>query len=268
MRKDYIVSTGLPIDETTFVEEYWTKVWERIDEKAKRPDDVAKTEEYGVIAPYLATLQPGARILDGGCGLGEFVAYFHSKGFEPVGVDLSRKTIALLQQKYPAMTFTEGDIRNLSFGNDSFDAYFSWGVFEHFEAGPGACIREAFRILKPGGLLFITVPFDNFRQALRGVLERAKPATAGARFYQWRFTRAELAREITACGFNIEKLQTISKQEGVSRLLHHDIGLPFEWFATKALRRLLTPVVPAGFVAHMLMAVARKPVADQIRQDI
>jgi len=265
MRKDYIVSTESPADETAFVEDYWTKVWERIGERAKRTDEVVTTEEYKIMAPYLAQLPAGAAILDGGCGLGEFVVHLHAQGFAPVGVDLSRKTVALLRKKFPDVSFVDGDIRHLDFPDGSFDVYFSWGVFEHFEAGPGDCIREAYRMLKPGGLLFITVPFDNFRQTLRGAMERPKAPTGGSRFYQWRFTRAELARELALCGFEVEKLQPISKREGVSRSLHHDFGMPFEWTATKVLRRILTPIVPAGMVAHMLMAMAQKPSTAQAR---
>ena len=264
MRKDYIESAGSPADETAFVEEYWTKVWEKITDRAKRTDEIGNTEEYRIMAPYLARLPPRSRILDGGSGLGEFVVYLNGKNFETIGVDLSRKTVALLNQKFPTAQFVSGDIRKLEFENASFDAYFSWGVFEHFEEGPGPCIAEAFRILKPGGYLFITVPFDNLRQGLRGARERAAQTTAGMRFYQWRFTKAELARELTLRGFTVEKLQPISKSEGVLRALHHDLGLPFEWKLTRGLRKVLTPVVPASLAAHMLMAVVRKPAAPII----
>jgi len=192
MRKDYIASAGTPADETDFVEDYWTKVWERISERAKRVDAVETTEEYQIMAPYLKASPADARMLDGGCGLGEFVVHLHRKGYRAVGVDLSRKTVDLLEKKHPGIAFEAGDIRQTAFETDSFDVYFSWGVFEHFEAGPGDCIAEGYRVLKPGGRLFITVPFDNLRQALRGAFERPAQSLSGRRFYQWRFTKAEL----------------------------------------------------------------------------
>jgi SAM-dependent methyltransferase len=208
---------------------------------------------------YVDRLPRGARIVDGGCGLGEYVVYFHNRGFSTLGVDLSEKTISALRARFPAIGFVAGDIRALDLPSESVDAYLSWGVFEHFEAGPGACIAEARRVLKPDGLLFLTVPFDNVRHAVRGAFERVRSPLPGARFYQWRFTRAELARELTVGGFRVEYLQPISKREGLLRSLHFDFGMPFGWVATRALARMLHPAIPGGLIAHMLMAVARKP---------
>ncbi len=259
MRKDYIVSAGSPGDETAFVEKYWTEVWDRVAGRAGHSRKIEATEEYRVMAPYLDRLPVGARFLDGGCGLGDFVLYFHQRGFSSAGMDLSRKTIGILREKFPDVDFSDGDIRHMDIPDSSIDVYYSWGVFEHFEAGMGECVAEAYRILKPGGCLFITVPFDNLRHALRATFETPKPATTGARFYQWRFTRAELMRELTLKGFGVERLHPISKREGVSRSLHHDFGLPFEWRLTRAASRLLAPVMPGGLIGHMIMAVARKP---------
>ena len=259
MRKDYIVSSNVADYETEFVEEYWTTVWEREGGPQGLVNRIPRKDEYRVIEPYMSKLPRGARVLDGGCGLGDWTLYFSRQGLSVVGLDLSRKTVEQLRARFPETGFVDGDIRHTDFPDNSFDAYFSWGVFEHFESGLQDCIREAFRIVKPGGWLFVSVPLDNLRLAVLGTFSRPLRSESSLRFYQWRLTRAELARELTIGGFEVLETRPIHKRQGVLRGLHHEFGLPYEWLFTKGLSTVLAPFIPASFAAHMVLAVARKP---------
>ncbi len=259
MRKDYIISSHDTVDETAFVERYWTEMWDKVADRGQHARKIENTEEYRAIETYIRQLPASAKLLDGGCGLGDFVVYFHDRGFQSLGYDISRKTISLLQQRFPGVAFQDGDIRKTGLPDADVDAYYSWGVFEHFENGMKDCVTEAYRVLKPGGYLFITVPFDNIRQSLRAAFEAPKPFDKRSRFYQWRFTRAELAREIEACGFKLDRLQPLSKREGLLRSFMHDFGLPGHWLLTRGASRALAPIMPGALIGHMLLAVARKP---------
>jgi ubiquinone/menaquinone biosynthesis C-methylase UbiE len=259
MRKDYIAATEPSDHETEFVEKYWTTVWEREGGPQGKLDRIPRRDEYRTMAPYMAKLPKGARVLDGGCGLGDWTLYFARQGFSVAGLDLSRQTVEQLQVRFPEAEFIDGDIRHTRLANASCDAYFSWGVFEHFESGLQDCVREAFRIVKPGGLLFVSVPLDNLRHSILGSLARPRPARDKLRFYQWRLTCAELARELEIGGFEVLDVQHINKRQGVLRSLHHEFGLPYEWLLTKGLSVLLAPLLPGSLIAHMVIAVARKP---------
>lgn len=264
MRKDYLVDHDAgDADESAFVERYWTEVWKAEGGPKGAINKVPKREEFRFMAPYISRLPKASRLLDGGCGLGDWTLYFDRQGFMVRGLDISRDTIARLRERFPDTAFSAGDVRDTKLPEASIDAYFSWGVFEHFEDGLQPCIREARRILAPGGLLFASVPYDNLRHGLRdkfGKNRSGRASEAGRRrFYQWRLTRDEFTHELTAGGFEVIELRPIHKRQGILRSLHHEFGLPYDWLLTKGLSVLLQPLVPSRLVAHMLIAVARKP---------
>jgi SAM-dependent methyltransferase len=271
MRKDYTLAEKDHLDEEiAFVEDFWTRRWESHD-GVPEADALTGREEYAIMAPLLAGLPRGARILDGGCGLGEWTVFLTDRGFDVVGMDISELTIARLQALFPAYQFTRGDIRATGLTPASFDAYFSWGTFEHFENGPGDCINEAYRVLKPGGLLWVTVPFQNWRILLREASPRynwrqaydLKPGYPWPmRFYQWRFTRADLRQELEMRGFTILELIPIHRDQGLQRALVWDFGLTQGTRRFRLAERLLRRLTPTRLVAHMLMAVCRKPVTS------
>ena len=258
MRIDYIEVQDSGTDESTFVEAHWTEVWEKEGGPRGQLDKVARQDEYGVMRGYLDEF-PNGRLLDAGCGLGDWVLFLESEGFEVTGLDISRKTVEQLRKRFPDKDFQAGDIRDTRMADNAYDVCFSWGVFEHFENGPGDCLREAFRILKPGGLLFASVPFDNWRMSTKSTFAKPSDATLKQRFYQYRFTRAEWAREMSQAGFEVEALKPIHKRQGVLRCLHHEFFLPYEWLLTRGLSAVMAPFIPGAWIAHMLLGVARKP---------
>ncbi|MBN9495467.1 MAG: methyltransferase domain-containing protein [Alphaproteobacteria bacterium] len=255
MRKDHMaVRSGEARDETRFIADHWAAIWREEGGPAKAIADVTRAEEYRAIAPVLDALPAGARVLDGGCGLGAWTQHMRTRGFDAVGLDIAEETVAQLNGLFGGGSFRVADIRATGLPGASFDFYFSWGVFEHFEDGQQGCLREAYRLLKPGARLAISVPFDNLRHALAGAgAVITEPPGAPMRFYQWRLTRRELARELAIAGFAVERIVPIGKISGLQRAL----GRAGRF--APPLARVLAPLVPARAVAHMLLAVARKP---------
>jgi SAM-dependent methyltransferase len=274
MKKDYLPLSPDEHDATelALVERQWTAIWQdQPKEWTAIVARVAQREEYRLMAPYLNRLGAGARILDGGCGLGEWTVSLAARGYELYSVDVARQTLALLRREFPQQRFLCADIRRLCFGTGFFDAYFSWGVFEHFEDGLGSCIAEAWRVLRPGGYLFISVPFQNWRHIVRatrlprplnGSDHQQNGCGSRMRFYQWRLTMPELEQELVMRGFRLINIRPISMREGVSRTLTHELRLRAGTFVHKAAARLLAPLLPKRGFAHMIMAIAERAAAE------
>lgn len=267
MRKDYIVDLQVKEPEIDFVERFWTQVWEQsggVESRAPRfsgPVDRWKFKsEWRVMQHYLQHL-PNTRLLDAGCGIGEWTRHLTNQGYPTIGIDISRATVTKLVDLFPDQEFIVGDIRNTGLAAGSFGGIFSWGTFEHFENGLQPCIQESFRLLAPGGLLFITVPFDNFGLAIKALWERPHPSgpVEQLRFYQWRFSRRELATELSIGGFEVLKLLPIHRRQGIVRFLNYLTSVSTEAAATRVIGLTLGLLTPRSLSAHMLMAVARKP---------
>lgn len=263
MRRDdraYDPSEG--VDEISAIETQWTRIWEAQGEPGGRAERIKRREEFKIIWPYIQRLPKGSRLLDGGCGLGDWVLWFTRAGYPTLGLDVSKVTIEKLKSMFPEMEFAVGDIRETGLPSNSIDAYFSWGTFEHFEEGFGPVVTEAFRVLKPGGMLFTSMPFVNLRHALHATLLdpwRRSPDRIQKRFYQWRLTRGELASILAKHGFAVEDVKIIHKRQGLQRWLQGNFGIGATSFLAKGLAVLLYPLVPKAAIGHMILAIAKKP---------
>ena len=101
-------------------------------------------------------------ILEAGCGLGPKVIYFKKHGFRIIGVDFVHSALQRLKQFDPATRLATCDIHDCPFRDNSFGAYLSYGVVEHFPHGPEEAIKEAYRVLKENGIILMMVPAENF----------------------------------------------------------------------------------------------------------
>ena len=149
-------------------------------------------------------LPTGGRLLEAGCGLGQYVLLFRERGRVAVGADWSQEALrpgAGLGAPLAAM-----DLRALAVVTGGIAAYLSLGVVEHDPDGPDAILREAGRVVPSGGALLLSVPYWNgVRRLATPYLRRQARHTreAGGQFYQYAFTRRELGRRLAAHGFSV-----------------------------------------------------------------
>ena len=263
MIKNYTDASLQAGDEIDFVEKYWTNKWQTVGINSDAYfqhayEELQKQEELKITENYLLPLPKGAKILDGGCGLGLWTLYFSSKGYETHGLDISKSSVEILNKRFPQNHFSVGDIRKTNFSNAFFDAYFSWGTFEHFENGLGPCFEEAQRLLKPSATLLISVPFANTRHAKSLRKLTSKPPQLAQRFYQWRLSEQELQVEFERHGFEFLAYYYTSKMNGIERYLHHEWNVDSQKLLGKIIKRVLYYLLPASYISHMIIGVGRK----------
>ena len=100
-------------------------------------------------------LPPGARILDVGCGYGHLAAALAAAGFRAEGVELS--PIGVRHARSLGVAVRQGTLEAAAFPGEAFDAVTAYYVIEHLD-DPAAFLREARRILRPGGALLLRWP--------------------------------------------------------------------------------------------------------------
>ncbi|SMC69975.1 class I SAM-dependent methyltransferase [Kibdelosporangium aridum] len=85
---------------------------------------------------------PGTRVLDVGCGSGEFLAYVHELGGEAAGIDSSPQMVALARKRAPHAEVKVGDVdQPLPWMDDSFDVVTAFNVLQ-FVGDPVKTVDE------------------------------------------------------------------------------------------------------------------------------
>jgi 2-polyprenyl-3-methyl-5-hydroxy-6-metoxy-1,4-benzoquinol methylase/GT2 family glycosyltransferase len=184
---------------------------------------------HAVILEMLGSM-PRRRILDLGCSGGLFAAHARAAGHQVTGID----RVEIPGVRGRTDQFIKASLEDgipAAAGGD-FDVVVAADVIEHLPQ-PGAVLREACRVLRPGGQVLLSVPnfahwYPRMRVAAgqfgydrRGILDETH-----LRF----FTRATLRRLVRASGFDILEeratglpLRAISESDGQRLRVTHKI---------------------------------------------
>ena len=111
------------------------------------------------VVKFLKGLGSGSRILDVGCGNGKYLS-LRAVDCEVHGCDKCKELVEIAGANHPGASVVYGDgLEGLPYADESFDAVMSIAVVHHLETVDDRMkfIREMMRVLKPGGVMFVSV---------------------------------------------------------------------------------------------------------------
>ncbi len=125
----------------------------------------ARADSYGFLAPItgrvigalLAAVKagPGVQLLDVGSGPGDLAAGAAHRGADAVGIDVAPSMVRRAALAHPTIPFRVGSFESLPGGEGAFDAVVGNFVINHV-GRPAHALREAWRVLRPGGRLALS----------------------------------------------------------------------------------------------------------------
>ena len=97
---------------------------------------------------------PGTRVLDLGCGSGEFCALVLARGADVCGLDAAEGMIAVARRRAPGADLRVGELERVPWADDRFDVASAFNALQ-FAADSVAALTEARRVVRPGGLVAV-----------------------------------------------------------------------------------------------------------------
>ena len=162
--------------------------------------DHSDIEEVAKYADFFVSNIEG-NILDIGCGPGRDSRYFEENGLFSIGIDITPEFIAMAKENSPGSEFSQMDARYLAFPEGRFDGVWACASLLHLprEDMPMA-IGEAYRALKDGGLLFVSLK------------EGSGERYVGERYFSY-YSENEITGILEDAGFTIVSVEKEKKKD-------------------------------------------------------
>jgi len=186
------------------------------------------------------------RLLDIGCGNGEFLARARALGWEVAGIEPDPTAARIARERF-GIDILASSLQEARLEPESFDAVTLSHVIEHL-IDPPATLRECGRVLKPGGRLVLATP--NIESRGHSYWEKSWVGLDPPRHILL-FSPRALRRCVEEAGFNVLELRTVARFASwmwvASRGIHRNGRFPLEKLQSRG-----APAWLAGLTAQGL----------------
>jgi len=148
---DFIFSKWIPSNEELI--EYYSKGYELTNYFSPITE-----KRYNQLLDQFEKFRLTNRILDIGAGCGFFLEIAKKRGWEVYGTELSERVIHNCNNKIENMSY--GTLESINYPENHFDIIVNFEVIEHINA-PQQFVSEMYRILRKGGINYLTTPNFN-----------------------------------------------------------------------------------------------------------
>ncbi len=183
----------------------------------------------------------GGRLLEIGCGRGDFLVEARAEGFEVTGVEISSEAANVARSQLEDGPILCGRIDQLGLPGRSFDVCVLIDVIEHLR-DPVSALESIHHVLKPGGVVFIQTPSRDSWPA-RLLKQRWMEFKSDHLFY---FDQETIQHLLCKTGYHEVVLNPAKKVLTIEYIRHH-----FERFRVLG----LTPLIRCGY--HLTPRVLR-----------
>lgn len=189
-------------------QEYWGRT---------RADDLAwvRRNQRHRIA-FLHRFRRQGSVLDVGCGLGLFLLALDPTRYDRYGLETMPLPYQEAARRLGAERIVAGELPAARLPREQFDVVTFWEVLEHLP-NPRAALEAAFRLLRPGGLVLLSLPNFSSYQARRF---REDWYALSLPRHLYHFTPATLTRLLEAAGFRVRMLEGRTGAENYHALKH------------------------------------------------
>jgi ubiquinone/menaquinone biosynthesis C-methylase UbiE len=164
------------------------------------------------------------KVLDIGCGAGRVYDFFKGYQVDYTGVDISKELIGIAKKSYPREKFIVADATELPFQDNSFDLVFSIATIHHIPSKElrQKFIDEAYRVTKPGGLVFIDTWYFWNKPAFLIKIIKSFLSFSGLPFGDflrpWKDSKGKVKAERYFHAWTIHELKSGMKKSGLKEL--------------------------------------------------
>ncbi len=165
-----------------------------------------------------------------------------------INIDLHGEYASAPCNQPSSVRFVRGDATDLPFADESFDAVTMFDLLEHVREDRQA-VREAFRVLYPGGFLLVSTPNENWRFPYHPFMKPYCPSEEKL-FAEWGHVRRGYSRREIEEVVGFKACRTASFINPLT-VLCHDVG--FSNLPRRQRRicwAMLSPITLAGYVFH------------------